>query len=168
MEMNTRRVQMEQFVSNTRLDASVCSEVLVDRLNEKRKVSQFNSFPRRRGFRGISDGQRQGVCVGFREACFMVRERYAPTSAYAICKMGGAAERPSPQNATLIHIHANCCSAHKRNRPHPHLPLNPRGRSRLVKIFAVLRMADDIKTSTRAAFRAKSAQTASWTSTLHQ
>lgn len=30
VEMNTLRVQMEEFVSNARVDASVCSEVLID------------------------------------------------------------------------------------------------------------------------------------------
>jgi hypothetical protein len=53
--MNTVRVQMKQFVSNARLDASVSSEVLSARLNEKSKVSRSNSFPRSRGKAGMGD-----------------------------------------------------------------------------------------------------------------
>jgi hypothetical protein len=38
VEMNTRRVQMEQFVSNARLDVSVSSEVLFDEKKSSRSL----------------------------------------------------------------------------------------------------------------------------------
>jgi len=62
-------------------------------VSDARNAASSSDSPRGMplSLRGISVGQRLGVCLGFREACFTPRKRHAPTSAYAICKMGSNA-----------------------------------------------------------------------------